>query len=163
LLDEQHVGVTAVASEDDAQLAAIAGRLADDLEARIRPWLVRSILTRGAGAVDRATATVVADSVANDVMPRLRQLLGTDVDEQRTNPLSIIRSSLGPATAVLASHGVPPAERDPFVARAFPDDVYDLSPAAFADIDESLREPALIWGAAKAHVHLSRRREQGMR
>jgi hypothetical protein len=41
--------------------------------------------------------------------------------------------------------------------------VYDLSPAAFADLDPSLREPGLTWGAAKAHVHLARRRREGLR
>ena len=44
------------------------------------------------------------------------------------------------------------------VAWIFPDDDYDLSPATFADIDESLHEPGLVWGAAKAHVVLTRRR-----
>ena len=39
--------------------------------------------------------------------------------------------------------------------RNFPDDVYDLSPATFADVDPALHEPGLVWGAAKAHVHLA--------
>ena len=47
--------------------------------------------------------------------------------------------------------------------RAFPDDVYDLAPASFADVDPALHEPGLVWGAAKAHVHLARRRRDGRR
>jgi hypothetical protein len=47
--------------------------------------------------------------------------------------------------------------------RSFPDDVYDLTPASFADVDPALHEPGLVWGAAKAHVHLARRRRQGKR
>ncbi|MEZ5227993.1 MAG: hypothetical protein R2710_15365 [Acidimicrobiales bacterium] len=58
---------------------------------------------------------------------------------------------------------VSPADRDPFAVQTFPDDLYDLAPATFADIDEALHEPGLMWGAAKAHVHLSRRRAEGLR
>ena len=36
--------------------------------------------------------------------------------------------------------------------------VYDLAPANFADVDPALAEPGLLWGAAKAHVHLARHR-----
>jgi hypothetical protein len=53
--------------------------------------------------------------------------------------------------------------RDEFSERNFPDDTYDLTPASFADVDPSLHEPGLEWGAAKAHVHLARRRRQGTR
>jgi hypothetical protein len=41
--------------------------------------------------------------------------------------------------------------------------VYDLTPASFADVDPALHEPGLVWGAAKAHVHLARRRREGRR
>ena len=60
---------------------------------------------------------------------------------------------------MLREAGVEPAERDEFATRAFPDDAYDLAPASFADVHPSLHEPGLVWGAAKAHVHLRRRRE----
>jgi hypothetical protein len=53
--------------------------------------------------------------------------------------------------------------RDEFSLRNFPDDVYDLTPASFADVDPELHEPGLLWGAAKAHVHLARRRREGRR
>ncbi|HRE00718.1 MAG TPA: hypothetical protein PLV68_05430, partial [Ilumatobacteraceae bacterium] len=58
----------------------------------------------------------------------------------------------------LAAHGVPPRQRDPFAERAFPADRYGLSPAAWSDVDESLHEPGLIWGAWKAKTVLARRR-----
>ena len=64
---------------------------------------------------------------------------------------------------VLADAGVPPIVRDEFEERAFPDDVYGLAPASFADLDPALREPGLVWGAAKAHVVLARRRAEGLR
>jgi hypothetical protein len=104
-------------------------------------------------AAERAGADAVAE-----VVPRLRSLLATDVDAQRTNPLAVLRSAVRHPTGVLRDLGVPIADRDEFAERAFPEDVYDLSPASFADIDESLHEPGLRWGAAKAYVHLRRRR-----
>jgi hypothetical protein len=66
-------------------------------------------------------------------------------------------------TQVLAEAGVPPVERDEHAARLFPDDRYDLAPATFSDLDEALHEPGLVWGAAKAHVVLARRRREGRR
>ena len=90
-------------------------------------------------------------------MPRIRTLLSMDLDEQATNPLALLRSAVRYPTEVLAAHGVPPVDRDEFAVRAFPDDVYDLSPASFGDVHPDLHEPGLVWGAAKAHVHLQRR------
>jgi hypothetical protein len=95
--------------------------------------------------------------------PRVRTLLETDIDEQRTNPLAVLRSLVGHPTAVLREAGAQPVARDDFKQRAFPDDVYDLSPASFAEVDPLLHEPGLAWGAAKAYVHLSRRRREGRR
>jgi hypothetical protein len=56
---------------------------------------------------------------------------------------------------------VPPVGRDPDAVRRFPDDDYDLTPAAFVALDPALHEPGLRWGAAKAHVFLARRRAEG--
>ena len=66
-------------------------------------------------------------------------------------------------TEVLRRAGVPPVARDEFAVHAFPDDDYGLTPAAFVDIDPSLQDPGVRWGAAKAHVVLSRRRQEGKR
>ena len=46
--------------------------------------------------------------------------------------------------------------RDDFATRAFPEDVYGLYPAAFADIGPRTHEAGITWGAAKAWVHKSR-------
>jgi hypothetical protein len=73
----------------------------------------------------------------------------------------LLRAAVRIPTGVLAAAGVAPVDRDDFARRNFPDDPYDLTPASFADVDESLREPGLVWGAAKAHVHLARRRDEG--
>jgi hypothetical protein len=84
-----------------------------------------------------------------------------DVDDQRTNPLTILRRAVSYPTAVLRDSGVPEVVRDDFRERAFPADVYDLSPATWGDVDESLQEPGLIWGAWKAKTVLERRRAEG--
>jgi hypothetical protein len=51
---------------------------------------------------------------------------------------------------------VPPVARDEFAVLAFPEDDYDLTPASFADIDPSVAEPGIIWGAMKAMEHMRR-------
>ena len=93
----------------------------------------------------------------------MRALLETDVDAQAGNPLAVLRSLVGYPTEVLRAAGARPVARDDFAVRSFPEDVYDLSPATFADVDPELHEPGLVWGAAKAHVHLARRRREGRR
>jgi hypothetical protein len=157
------------AGSGEAGLDAIAGDLAAGIEARLAGWVVRCVLTRceDAGlAVDDTvlgTAWVAGVAARRDVAPRVRALLEQDIDRQRTNPLSVLRTAVRYPTAVLRSLGVPPVDRDAFAERARPEDPYDLAPASFADIDPSLAEPGIRWGAAKAHVHLTRRRAEGRR
>jgi hypothetical protein len=108
----------------------------------------------------RAAAEAGARARA-EVGPRVRRLLALDIDEQRTNPLSLLRDAVRYPTDVLRAAGVPAVEgRDDFAVRAFPDDVYDLAPATWADVDPSLQDPGITWGAWKAYTHLSRRRDQ---
>ena len=47
-------------------------------------------------------------------------------------------------TAVLVAAGVPAVERDPFAERTFPDDIYDLVPALFADLDPRCKMPGSV-------------------
>jgi hypothetical protein len=153
--------------DDPGDLATLA-RYADDLattaEAVLAGWVERSVRAvlaaqslplDGDGAERLATAAAAA---RDEGATRLRQLLARDLDEQRTNPLSILRGLVRYPTEVLGAAGARPVARDEFAERNFPDDVYDLTPAAFADVDPALHEPGLLWGAAKAHVHLARRR-----
>ena len=85
-------------------------------------------------------------------------MLAADVDEQATTPLAILRTAVRYPTEVLVAAGVPPVERDSFSQRAFPDDIYDLTPATFADVDPALAEAGIAWGAAKAFEHKRRHR-----
>ncbi len=164
------VGMAAPANppDDPADAAALrrcADALADAVDAAVAGWVERAVTDRWAqwtgepASVAVASAGRAAGERARDaVMPALRALLATDVDAQRTNPLSILRAAVVHPTAVLRGLGVPPVERDAHAERLFPDDIYELAPAAFADVDAALHEPGLVWGAAKAHVVLARRR-----
>jgi len=154
---------------DDEQLGSYARELADGIEASLAGWVRRSVQLRcrDAGvdmddALHRATVSA-SDRCRDEVAPAVRALLMSDIDDQRTTPLSVLRSAVRYPTEVLAAAGMAPVARDDFARRAFPADVYALAPANFADIDEQLAEPGLVWGAAKAHVHLTRRRAEGRR
>jgi hypothetical protein len=146
-----------------------AAALYDAIEAVIEPWLERLVVEtarRRSGEVPAAVSAAArrsAASTAPEVLRRIRALLVADVDEQRTNPLGILRGAVAGPTAVLRDAGVAPARRDDFEHHAFPDDVYGLSPATWRDVDESLHEPGIEWGAWKAGVVLARRRAEGRR
>jgi hypothetical protein len=152
---------------DEARLVELANELADGVEAALPAWVERSvarILHAWSGDPDPLVTlqSVEAGRQAQvDVGSAVRALLLTDVDEQRANPLAIIRRVVAYPTEVLRRAGVPPVVRDPDAARRFPDDDYDLTPGSFADIDPRLHEVGLAWGAAKAHVFKARRRGQG--
>jgi hypothetical protein len=92
----------------------------------------------------------------SDLGPSISQLLAADIDDQHTTPLALLRGAVRYPTAVLRDAGVPAVERDRFAEDAFPDDVYDLTPATFADLDPALTEAGLAWGAAKAWEHTRR-------
>jgi hypothetical protein len=154
------VSDTAQLPEPAAELLDIAGRVT-------APWLRRSIAGAAAAhgidadewndldaAVGRTSAVVLA---------QLEALLATDVDEQRTNPLSLYRAAVGDATDLLQRHGVPTPAPDAFAAEHFPDDPYRLGPATWSDVDPDLHTPGLTWGAWKAMTVLQRRRDEGRR
>jgi hypothetical protein len=155
--------------DDDPERALVekADALADAVEATVGPWLIGSI--RRVAAAQRLDGgdrlALAAEAAANEaraeVVPRVRALLATDTDAQATTPLALLREAVGPATEVLTDFGAVPVARDPFAVRAFPEDVYDLAPASFEDIAPELKDPGLEWGAAKAFVHLRRRRADG--
>ncbi len=158
--------MTAATTSSSRQYAA---QLADLIEASLVDWVRRSVQQRcnDAGvAVDAALERAVVaagERCRDEVAPAVRALLRTDIDQQSSTPLSLLRGAVRFPTEVLAAAGVAPVERDEFARRAFPSDVYGLAPASFADVDERLAEPGLVWGAAKAHVHLTRRRDEGRR
>lgn len=163
------VVVPADPNADELQLAAIADALADAIEAALPGWVERSVVRLAEafhGVADggvRRAAAAAGQRAAAEVGAEVRALLAADVDEQRANPLAVLRAAIVYPTAVLREAGVPPVVRSEFDERAFPDDVYGLTPATWADVDPALHERGLVWGAAKAHVVLTRRRAEGLR
>lgn len=156
--------------EDLAALATFAEVLADGVVAAIGPWVERSVVQVHQSATGRRPSNDLRDTAADagrdaaaTIGPRIRALLASDIDDQRTGPLDCVREAVPWPTGVLRDAGIPPVDRDEFAVRMFPEDDYDLMPASFADLDPALLESGLVWGAAKAHVHLSRRRAAGQR
>jgi hypothetical protein len=144
-----------------------ADALADGIEAALPAWVERSVdrvLRAWGGLADngdgtdavRARAASAGREAAAEVGAQVRTLLMADIDEQRTTPLSLVRAAVRFPTSVLRAAGVPPVVRDEHQERLFPEDVYDLAPANFADVDPALAEVGLAWGAAKAYEHLQR-------
>lgn len=138
-----------------------------DTARRVVPgWLRRVTVEAGRrGGVDVASLDrrldAVVERAAAELLDRLAELLGTDVDEQRTTPLTLMRESVAAPTELLREAGaVPPSTPD---ADRFPDDVYRIGPATWSDVDPSLHEPGLTWGAWKAMTVLARRRDDGLR
>ncbi len=105
----------------------------------------------------------VAESVSDLLLEQLDVLLNTDPDEQRANPLALVRASLGEPTEFLLSVGAQPVSRDEFAQAANPHDLFGIAPATWSDIDSRLHEPGLEWGAWKAATILLRRRDEGLR
>lgn len=140
------------------------GALAEAIEAALPIWVhssVSRIMIAWTGTVPaevEKAAEAAGLRAQVEVGGRVRDLLARDIDDQGSTPLSVLRSAVAFPTEVLQAAGVAPVERDEFRVQAFPEDLYDLTPASFADIDPSLPEVAMAWGAAKAMAHRERHR-----
>jgi hypothetical protein len=154
---------------NDSKVDEYSGALLAAAEKVTEAWLMRCVVTTAVGSSRQSiveldvAAREMAAVAGPATMAALALLLDTDPDRQRTNPLSIFRAAIRYPTEVLVRMGVPTSFRPSFEARVLPDDIYGLSPATWADIDETLVEPGLIWGAWKAKTILDRRRADGQR
>jgi hypothetical protein len=143
-------------------MAERARALADGVDAALPGWVERcverTLAARGEAPGPEVTAAArrAGEQARADVGARVRALLEADIDVQQANPLSILRQAVPYPTEVLRKAGVPPVPRDRFSEDRFPDDDYDLAPASFADVDPSLLEAGVAWGAAKAWLHKER-------
>ncbi len=155
--------------EDAAAFARYSDALATGIIAALGPWVERSVarvlddFRGGPTEAERAAARHAGRAAVTTIAPQVRALLDADIDAQMTTPLALARRAVPYPTEVLREAGVPSVKRDAYVERQFPDDDYDLSPATFADLDPELGEIGMTWGAAKAHIHLARRRRDGQR
>lgn len=154
-----------------ARLDATGAAIVAGVERGAPGWMVASV-TRIVDAWGRLDAPARADAIAaartaatdatRPVVEQLRDLFARDAAEQRTTPLQLVRGLVAAPTAVLRAAGVPGVERDAFEERAFPDDVYDLSPRTLGELgDPDLGPLLLAWGLAKAAVLRERRAAEG--
>ena len=146
---------------EEQALHAHAVALADAIDAVLPGWVRRCV----EGRLTTVTPDILrhadeaGERARREVGVALRRLLvDTDVDEQRGNPLALLRSAVRYPTEVLHAAGAAAVERGPFERDRFPDDDYGLTPATWSDLDPSLHELGLTWGAAKAFVHKQRHR-----
>jgi hypothetical protein len=151
-------------SSNDVRLAELAAALADGVEEALPAWTVRCV--EGVLATTAASdpevlvrAREAGEAARVDIGRRVRTLLETDVDQQWTNPLAIVREAVAYPTRVLHDAGAPPVPRDAIAERQFPDDDYDLTPARFGELDPRLHDVSIAWGAAKAFVVKARHAE----
>lgn len=146
--------------DPEEALREYAVALADAIDAVLPAWVVRSVRRRLTTVPPhiRKAAEAAGERARDDVGGRIRELLLRDVDDQRGNPLALLRSATRYPTEVLHLAGAPAVERDKFSRERFPEDDYDLTPANWSDVDPSLQELGITWGAAKAFVHKQRHR-----
>ncbi len=135
--------------------------LADAIEQALPGWVERSVARLAGSGPGRAQAlagpaAAAGREAAAAVGAQVRELLQLDVEQQRATPLGLLRGAVAYPTAVLRAAAVAPVARSAERARLFPDDVYDLAPAAFADVDPALAGPGLAWGVHKAATVLGR-------
>jgi len=144
---------------DSEKLAGFAENLIDGLAEHVPGWVERSLRER-LGEPDADIGELEPD--IREALERVSALLRTDIDQQSANPLAVIRTLVGPMTRYLGQRSIADVPRDPDAQRLFAEDRFDLTPGAFSDIHPDLHVVGLSWGAAKAHVHLQRRRAEGM-
>jgi hypothetical protein len=126
-------------------VSSAADALAAAVERLLPGWVVGCVarFTDDAAVLGRARAA--GEDAAPGVAARLRAV--------ETTPLSVMRDAVAVPAAVLRSAGAQPVERDAFSVERFPDDVYDLTPASWADVDPALVDLALMWGVETAWKH----------
>ncbi len=84
-------------------------------------------------------------------------------DQQRSTPLSVFRDAARFPVEVLHQLGAHEVQRVDVERWASPNDPFAVTPASLIDVGEAVHEAGIMWGAAKAAVHLARRREEGQR
>lgn len=122
---------------------------------------ITAIASASGAVMDDADTARVSAEAARWVRNELAAFLAVDVDEQRTNPLHLLRSASRFATELLDGAGAVRPPRDEFETRAMPDDVFAVGPLAWVDLGDEVHEAGISWGAWKAATVLTRRRAEG--
>lgn len=145
--------------DEISELSPYSRDLLDAVLSAIPSWLTQKFAELAPGV------SIDTDSVIDETIKYVREkyveLLSLDVDEQRVNPLHILRQSTRFATSALKEANISPATRDEFDQRSMPDDVYALGPLTWRDLSDNVHDAGITWGAWKAASVLTRRRAEG--
>ncbi len=158
-----HSDPQAATASDQERLLAFAEDLANQIDIGLPRWIRESLgkFLDPDQLLELQSETEAAEREASThVMIQLRSFLDQDIDQQRTTPLAILRQTVPLVTKILHQAGVPSVNRDRDAARLHPEDWYDLTPASYGDFGDEVQQASLLWGAAKAHIHIQRRRAE---
>lgn len=130
-------------------------------------WVRRSIqrvaTAQGLQGIDDELVADAAERATAFVDRRMGALLTADIDAQQTTPLSIFRDAVRFPVEVLHAAGATSSHRGDVSRWAFPNDPFDITPGNLSDIGDEVQQAGIVWGAAKAGLHLQRRRQEGLR
>jgi hypothetical protein len=146
-------------SDVNEELSPYASELLNAVLLSIPRWLTSRLSLVAPGVVIDREAIIA--STTEFVREKLSELLRIDVDDQRANPLHILRQSTIFATTALSEAGIEPAHRDDFDRQSMPNDIYALGPLTWRDLSEDVHDAGITWGAWKAATVLIRRRAEG--
>lgn len=124
-------------------------------------WLSTQLLTMSEGKLSSEEVAEIVHISTQQMTSDIITLLSTDVDEQRTNPLQVLRLSTTLANQKLHQLEIAPPHRDEFEIAAMPHDTYALGPLTWKDLGDDVHEAGITWGAWKAATVLTRRRAEG--
>lgn len=150
-----------VSSDRRQALEQYPAALFDAVAACYDEWLTRSINERAHGAIAQERIREIVAESSRTALEDLYEFLSVDVDQQKNNPLHILRQSTRLANELLRSGAVTPPVRDEFETSAMPHDLYGIGPLTWRDLNEDVHEAGITWGAWKAATVLSRRRHEG--
>lgn len=123
----------------------------------IVPWLTSVVGDRTTAPIPDAV-TAAIDDVSEKALANITTLIEADVDRPLSGPLEQIRRAVVELGPVLDAHRFTAPPRDPFDEQMSPNDTHSLGPASFFELGEEVQRAGITWGAAKAHLHQSRRR-----
>lgn len=151
-------------TDPDLDIQDFADLLRREAVAATPAWVRRSIVGVAESqsiAIADPEEALIEDAQARGaafVDQRLGQLLEADISEQKTTPLSVFRDAARFPVEVLHQLGASEVTRIDVERWAFPNDPFGITPRSLGELGPEVQEAGIAWGAAKAHVHLSRRR-----
>ncbi len=145
-----------MSSSDEEKFEQYGRALHAAVSEAVRPWLVREVSSRLGSADDELA--LLLEETAQDVERSIDELVGADVDQPLSGPLERIRLCVEPLNSELDRRGVEPPARNTVDRQLRPLDRHELGPMTFRDLSDGVHDAGINWGAAKAHLHLKRRR-----